>query len=86
MMIVQKRTVIYHICGAMDFTTHTVASINESRKKIRNNKLYVSCFACKKKFNDDDVPYLGFVKGHSNVLLCRECRAKVEEESKEVSK
>lgn len=81
MTIVRTYTIKYEITNAMDFGRgNTISSIREARSgllKGEKDTLLEKCFACKKKFEDDDIPFLGFVKGHKNVCLCRDCGAKV---------
>lgn len=59
---------------------HTYGETMESRRKIckpEHHKGYEKCFVCNHKFNDQEIPWLAFVKNHKNVFLCEICGKKV---------
>lgn len=54
----------------------------ESRKKIygsEHDTALKKCFMCGYEFKDEDIPWLGLVKNHKNVFLCKCCGKKVAE-------
>lgn len=82
MKITKRYTKTYECYEAHKWDT-TFASLMETRNRMfgKNHDKYLEkCFMCGQKFKDDDVPWLGFVRNHKNVLLCENCGKGVQNE------
>ena len=46
-----------------------------------DDKPYHACFCCRRKFADDETPYVSYVFGYGSRFFCEQCAEKVNEEA-----
>ena len=81
MKITKTSVKSYDIYDAIEWE-FTFGETMETRKKAfgnKNDKYLEKCFICGHKFQESEIPWLGFVKNDKNVFLCKECGKKVTE-------
>lgn len=73
--ITKTYTKTYDCYEAVEWET-TFGETMETRNNFfgsNHDKFLEKCFMCGYKFKDSDVPWLGLVKNHKNVFLCKDC-------------
>lgn len=77
MKITKTTTKTYDIYDCAKWGMSVGDTIVRREKVGMKSKGFDKCFACNKKFNYDDYPYLALVRGHKNVFICEECAKQV---------
>lgn len=81
MKITKTTTRTYEIYGCMKWSMTVGDTILKREKVGMKSKGYDKCFGCGHKFQYEDIPYLGLLRGHANVFICKECAEKIKEEN-----
>ena len=79
MKVTRTHTKTYDVYEAVEWES-TFGQTMECRNRIFGtsiDKYLKKCFVCGHKFEDSEIPWLGFVRNHKNVFLCKECGGKV---------